>query len=129
MNLYLRSGTIACALATSVALAAAQTSVPGQGDRMIPGSTASQDSKLQLTPAQKTAIFQSVSKDKANIKSPPNMSASVGAQVPPSAELYILPDNVVADSPAAKAYKYTIVQNQVLLVDPTTMRVVEVIRQ
>jgi hypothetical protein len=31
--------------------------------------------------------------------------------------------------PAAKTVKYTMVQNQVVLVDPTTMRVVDVIPQ
>ena len=67
--------------------------------------------------------------DSAKAASPVNFIASVGAPVPPSIELYVLPDSILAQLPEAKAVKYTVVQNQIVLVDPTTMRVVEVIRQ
>jgi hypothetical protein len=40
-----------------------------------------------------------------------------------------LPANVVSEVPAAKMYKYTVSQNQVVLVDPTNMKVVEIIKQ
>jgi hypothetical protein len=42
-------------------------------------------------------------------------------------ELYTLPDEAVAGIPAAKLYKYTMVENKVVLVDPTKMRVIDVI--
>jgi hypothetical protein len=42
-------------------------------------------------------------------------------------ELYMLPDEAVAGVPAAKLYKYTMVEGKVVLVDPTNMRVVDVI--
>ena len=42
-------------------------------------------------------------------------------------ELYILPDNALMAAPAAKGFKYTVVQKQVVLVDPINMRVVDVI--
>jgi hypothetical protein len=54
---------------------------------------------------------------------------SVGAPVPPVIELYILPDAALAQVPAAKTVKYTVVKNQLLLVDPTNMRVVDIIPQ
>jgi hypothetical protein len=53
--------------------------------------------------------------------------ATVGGQVPPATELYFLPDNAIAAAPEAKAIKYTVAKNRVVLVDPTTMRVVDVI--
>jgi hypothetical protein len=40
----------------------------------------------------------------------------------------MLPDSVLAQLPETKAVKYTTVQNQIVLVDPLTMRVVEVIK-
>jgi hypothetical protein len=43
-------------------------------------------------------------------------------------ELYGLPDAIAADAPSAKFYRYTIAQNQVVIVDPTNMRVIDVIR-
>ena len=35
------------------------------------------------------------------------------------------PDETIADNPAAKLYKYTMVENEVVLVDPTKMRIVD----
>ena len=40
-------------------------------------------------------------------------------------ELYSLPDETLADNPAAKLYEYTMVKNEVVVVDPTKMRVVD----
>ena len=41
----------------------------------------------------------------------------------------ILPDAALAQVPAAKTVKYTVVKNQLLLIDPTNMRVVDIISQ
>jgi hypothetical protein len=84
------------------------------------------EQKLILTPAQRTAIYDQVSKDKSKV-APTNFSPVIGADVPPMIELYSLPDDAVADVPAAKLYKYTMVGGKVVLVDPTKMRVVDVI--
>jgi hypothetical protein len=42
-------------------------------------------------------------------------------------ELYALPDDAIASVPAAKIYKYTMVENKVVVVDPTKMRIIDVI--
>jgi hypothetical protein len=84
------------------------------------------DQKLILSPAQRTAIYDQVSKDKSKV-APKDFSPVIGADVPPMIELYSLPDEAVAGIPAAKLYKYTMVENKVVLVDPTKMRVVDVI--
>jgi Protein of unknown function (DUF1236) len=81
---------------------------------------------LELTPAQKNSIYNAVREDKGRV-SPMRFSTAVGAEVPPMIELYMLPDDVLAANPAAKFYKYTMVQDQVVLVDPTHMRVIDVI--
>ena len=84
------------------------------------------EQKLILTPAQRRAIYAAASKDKsktAKIRFPP----TIGADVPPMLELYALPDDAVAGNQTAKFFEYTIVQNKVVLVDPTRMRVVDVI--
>jgi hypothetical protein len=84
------------------------------------------EQKLELTAAQRSAIYAAVSNDrsKAATKQFPTV---IGAEVPPMIELYALPDDVVAADPAAKLYEYTLVQDQVVLVDPTKMRVIGVI--
>ena len=56
-----------------------------------------------------------------------SFSPVIGADVPPMIELYELPDDALADVPAAKLYKYTMVQDKVVVVDPTKMRVIDVI--
>jgi hypothetical protein len=79
--------------------------------------------RLELTTAQRNAIYAAVTKDKSKV-APQQFSTAVGADVPPMIELYSLPDDAVAESPAAQIYKYTMVEGEVVLVDPTRMRVI-----
>src|SRR5579862_9160524 len=82
--------------------------------------------KLELTAAQRSAIYAAVSKDRSKT-SPQRFPAVIGADVPPMINLYALPDDVVAGIPAAKLYECTMVEGKVVLVDPTSMRVVDTI--
>jgi hypothetical protein len=83
---------------------------------------------LDLTPAQRSAIFHSIAKQVPPTPPPADMRVSVGGDVPPQIELYNMPEDVVADAPGTKIFKYTVVQNQVVVVDPTNMKVVDIIR-
>jgi hypothetical protein len=85
--------------------------------------------ELRLTEAQRSAIAAAVRRENKAAEPSVSFVASVGAPVPPVIELYLLPDAILADVPAAKRVKYTVVKNQVVLVDPTNMRVVEIIPQ
>ena len=83
--------------------------------------------QVQLDAKQRAAIASAV----RDTKIPPpgqRFNVSVGAEVPPSIELYYLPISALSQAPEARALKYTMVQNQVVLVDPTNMRIVDVIR-
>ena len=104
-------------LAAGVASAAAQTA----------GIT-ELSTTLQLTPQQRTEIYAAVGKNKLRTPPPPDLPVAVGAQIPPVTELYALPESVTAEVPSAKFYRYTIAQNQVVIVDPTNLKVVDVIR-
>jgi Protein of unknown function (DUF1236) len=129
MKPYLRFGALAFALALGVDLAAAQTRAPDGLPPPVGAVTPANPAQLQLTPAQKTAILNAVREKSANVRpSTTGFSVAVGEMVPPSIELYLLPDNALAEVPEAKAVKYTVVQNQVVLVDPTTMRIIDVLR-
>ena|SRR5712692_7155361 len=128
----IRESAVALALLASVSLAAAQNTPMGPSG--APPAAKSQDNVkpgagLQLSAQQKTAIFQSVAKEKVKSPPPANLTLSVGAQVPPTVELYALPANIVSEVPAAKPFKYTVAQNQVVIVDPTNMRIVDIIKQ
>ena len=82
--------------------------------------------KLALTLAQRNAIYQEVHKDTSKV-APSRFATHVGADVPPMIELYALPDDILANNPETKLYKFTRVDDQVVLVDPTKMRVIAVI--
>jgi hypothetical protein len=86
---------------------------------------------LALTPAERSAILNAVRQDPARPSAtiPANVSISVGVQLPASIALRILPDAALAQAPAAKTVQYTVIGNQVVLVDPTNMRVVDIINQ
>ena len=49
------------------------------------------------------------------------------AGVLPMIDLYTLPDDLCANNPATQLYNFTEVDDQVVLVDPTKMRVIAVI--
>jgi hypothetical protein len=85
------------------------------------------EQKLVLSPDQRRAIYAAVAKDKSKAAAKIPFPATVGAEVPPMLELYALPDDAVAGNQTAKFFEYTVVQDKVVLVDPTRMRVVEVI--
>jgi hypothetical protein len=130
MTNALRLGATALVVLGTVGVAVAQ--VPSTTPGGAPGGSnqgAITIQKLQLSAAQKTAIFNAVSKDRSRIVTPGNFRASIGAPVPPSIELYALPPEAVANAQAASSYRYTMVNNQVVLVDPLTMQVVDIIRQ
>jgi hypothetical protein len=129
MTSRLHLATISLALAWTTGIAAAQVNPPGAPDDPLPGALAppTNPSQIQLTPEQRHAILTAV-KD-AKIPPPSNaFTVAVGTQVPPSIELYALPIAALSQAPEAKLLRYTMVQNQVVLVDPTNLRVVEVIR-
>ena len=82
-------------------------------------------SNFELTPAQRYAIYQEV--NKGSSKAPSRVATDVGADVPPIIDLYTLPDNILATNPETQPYKFTEVDDRVVLVDPTMMRVIAVI--
>jgi hypothetical protein len=91
-----------------------------------PAFTGSSERKLVLTPAQRRTIYSVVTKEKSKAR-PGRFPPVIGADVPPMIELNPLPDEAVADNPTAKFYEYTMVQDRVVVVDPTKMQVVDVI--
>src|SRR5580704_10704545 len=108
--------------------AGAQTNNPGTvgnptGDTAVSGAV---EQRPLLTQAQRNAIYAEVSKDKSKM-SPKDFSPVIGADVPPMIELYALPDDALVSIPEVKLYEYTMVEDKVVIVDPTRMRVIDVI--
>ena len=137
MQSWIRHGTMAVALVGGlfgglVASLGAAFAQAGSDRPQIQEGPAIDDRvnmQLKLTGPQRQAIAEAVRKANNPSNPPPNFVVSIGAPVPPAIELYVLPDGALAQVPAAKQVKYTIVQNQLILVDPTTMRVVDILPQ
>ncbi|HEY7301718.1 MAG TPA: DUF1236 domain-containing protein [Xanthobacteraceae bacterium] len=131
----LRFFTLVMTMTAAAGFAAAQTPPTSVGSQQktithpLPGTPAGPGalSELQLTNAQKVSIANAIHRAGSKPASHINFATNIGAPVPPSIELYVLPDTALSAVPDAKTLKYTTVQNQIVLVDPTRMRVVDVI--
>jgi hypothetical protein len=130
MKPVLRHAAVAIAVLGSVGIATMPSfgqEMPSFGqDRRSP-TVSSPSEGLGLTVDQRAAIVRAVAEEKEKITEPPVFQAKIGAEAPASIALYVLPDVAMAVIPDGAHYQYTIVQNKVILVDPTTMRVVDVI--
>jgi hypothetical protein len=93
------------------------------------GTTTIGRTAIDLTPEQKSTIARAVTKQNVTRPPPQHVPATVGAELPASVELYTLPVEVMLEVPQAKLYKYTMINDNVVIVDPTNMKVVEVIER
>ena len=117
MKTFLRLSIAAAALATAVPLAQAQTTII---ERRAPGY-------VELTPSQRTVIYREVIR-RPPVVVAPQVELRVGAPIPQAVELYPVPEEVYVEVPQLRRYRYFNVHNQVVLVDPETSEIVEIIR-
>jgi hypothetical protein len=82
---------------------------------------------VKLTPQQRTVIYRTVSRERTATQRPADSQTAIGSPIPPI--LSPLPDTVYAEIPEVRALKYFYINKQVVLVDPVTSEVVEVIEQ
>ena len=138
MKALLRHGMVLLAAVAGIGLAASQvawaqidTDPAGNQKRIVEpkDGIGTPTAQFRLTDEQRNAIAVAVGKDNKVVTPPPSFVVQVGAPVPPAIELYLLPDIALAEIPAAKTVKYTVLNDQLVLVDPTTMRVVDVIEK
>jgi hypothetical protein len=94
-----------------------------------PGSLSQQ---TVLSPPQRRAIYEAVAGQRVP-SAAPTMATVVGAPVPPSLVLHDLPaqpsDPDQADDFGFRVLKYAMVADDVVVVDPIAMRVVDVIHR
>ena len=119
MNGCFRNGLAALALVASagVALAAGPSGAVSTGEH------------LNLTTAQRHEIWQSVDKPAMKQTAPAGFKATVGEAAPSSIKLQPLPSDVSKQVPAVKSYDFAMVQNQVLIVDPSSKKIVDIVTQ
>ena len=107
----------------------AQTSEP-PNSRMAPG-TARDETKsgppAALSTEQHAKIRDTLRVEKSERLTKVPFSTKVGEAVPGTVHLYVLPVSIMEYAPQYRGYEYIQVGDEILIVDPRTMRIVAVI--
>jgi hypothetical protein len=107
-----------------ILLAALLASFSGVALAQMSGSTTSTTTTTTFQPAWRSEIKEYVTKEKVtHVPPPPGYTVAVGAPLPPTVELRSFPSS----APYAK-YRYSVIGDQTVVVDPTDRKVIEVIR-
>ena len=81
---------------------------------------------FNLQARDRTIIYETVEARSMAVPTPSGWRAQIGAPVPNEIELYDLP--AIEDIPNMDGYRYALLDRDVVLVDPVTDRVVDVIK-
>ena len=123
MTSLIRASALAAVLASVSTVALAQTAV----------ITRETSGPYYLSPEQRTIIYRNVVRERAPVavvRPGPSMRYEIGVPVPPgNVEFSAFPDEVYIDAPVLKRYRYVYVDNQLVLVDPETRQVIDIINE
>ena len=119
---HFRHAAIAAALIAGATTANAQTTVITR--EPVQTQTIVTEQPLQLTPVQRRTIYRTIVRERV-VQAQPTIEYRVGMRVPPTAQVYTVPEAVAVVVPAIKTYKVMMVNNRVVLVDPATSEVVD----
>ena len=114
--------TIAAPLIIGATTANAQTTVITR--EPVQTQTIVTEQPLQLTPVQRRTIYRTIVQERVQ-PAQPTVEYRVGMRVPQTARLYTVPETVAVEVPAIKTFKYMMVNNRVVLIDPATSEVVD----
>jgi len=123
-----RTTAVIAAVAIAPSVALAQTTVTTT-------VTKETTAPYRLSPQQRTTVYRTVTRERqmaptAVVRPAPTVRYEVGATIPPgTVEYSTFPDDVYVDVPVLKRYRYVYVNNQLVLVDPETSQVVDVINE
>ena len=78
---------------------------------------------LELTPVQRQTVYRTIVQKRV-APAPSTVTYRVGTRVPQTTTLYDVPETVGVEVPAVRSYKYMMVNDRVVLVDPATSEVV-----
>lgn len=93
----------------------------------ITTTTRTERGPVVLSPDERTTVYRRVVREQRVTPRGEVVEYQVGTRVPREVELRSFDDDAYVEVPQLKRYKYVYVNNQVLLVDPATSEVVEII--
>jgi hypothetical protein len=82
---------------------------------------------VQLTVEQRSRIHETVVRERSARIPKPNFSISVGTRIPRTVHVFDVPDEIVTVVPQYRGYKYIIVEDELVILDPDTLEIVVVI--
>jgi hypothetical protein len=84
--------------------------------------------RVQLTEQKRTDVSQTLAKERnVNRATNVNVSVSIGTRLPRSVRLAAVPASIAAIVPQYRSYRYVVVEDEVCIVEPRTLEIVEVI--
>ncbi len=113
MRMKLHAGALALAFLGCAGIAAAQNP-PGNAQE-----------KLNLNQSQERSVTEGLKNERA--QSAPGYQGQVGSKPPESLSQKPVPNNVTADVPATKGYLFVKLQDRILLIDPRSHTVAEIV--
>jgi Protein of unknown function (DUF1236) len=118
---HFRHAAIVVALIAGASTASGQTNVITRAP--VESRTVVTTEPLQLTPVQRRTIYRTIMRERAT-PARPTVEYRVGTRVPESVQLYAVPQEVAVEVPEIRAYKYMVVNDRIVLIDPATSEVV-----
>jgi hypothetical protein len=113
-------GFVIAGAATICLLAA----IPAGAQTSVTTTTTETTGSITIAPEKRTIIRQQLSSSKpVTVKE----RVTVGATVPDTVELQSVPETIVSDIPSVKGYRYFVYNDDVVLVDPQTRKVVTIV--
>ena len=101
-------------------------SIPGQPNGMAAELKQNAAQPLTLTNSEREAIWQMLGNQPMQANST-GLNLNVGQVVPNNVSLQALPNNVSGQVPPVKSYDYAMINNQLLIVDPASKKVVAIV--
>ena len=114
--------------AVAAALLLSGASIASAASHMSNRAAAPSDT-LNLSATQQKSIWKDISQHATSQSPPSGFNATVGEAIPSGVSTYPLPRQAARDVPAAKPYRYAMLQDKVLIVNPTDKKIADVVQK
>jgi protein-disulfide isomerase len=120
---------VSVVLAVGLLLAGASAASAASMSQSSPGSKMSGPASetLSLTITQQKRAWADLISTASKQNAPSNFHATVGSVVPTTIQIELVLSKAATDVPALKSYDFAVVQDELLIVNPSDKRIVEVI--
>jgi hypothetical protein len=118
---------VTAATASEMSNHAAKTSTAKISTTKAAATRTAASDMLSLSNAQQKSIWSDVSRQASNQYAPLGFDAAVGTALPSSVSVYTLPSKAERDVPALKPYRYAMLQDKILIVNPSDRKIADVV--